>query len=428
MSVRSIVAVALGISVVLAVATGLAEPAGSRRVVVNLTGDVGYPNQFARGEEIDRRRHQLFEQVQPILNSADLNFANLECPFTTRAPSVPDMWPLSCPPRRLRYPVDAGLNVFSLANNHVMNAAVPGVVDTVAALGQMSRLDRPLWWTGAGATAEQARRVLVVTVPGTQTRIAWLAVASAHPEGGIGSLFDPSLPHRIGAAAKQADLVIVSVHYGTEHLHVPSGDVTRRYRRLVQAGADIVVGHHPHVMQGVERHGAGVILYSLGDLSFGSLSERHHKQGGRLYSLIARLTLEEGELRRIELIPTYHDNAEPWTLGSQTLDPVHATPQLLAGAFAQFVLDELERFTKAIPSAQPTRLIRIGDRAFVDLGVPIEDRAALLAQQRREYAAVKKLGAGPRRATAEEMKWPTARAELRAYPKPGSLRGLPAIH
>jgi hypothetical protein len=269
---------------------------------------------------------------------------------------------------------------------------------------------------------------LVVRAPGTDTRIAWFAVTNAHPEGGLGSLFDADLPRRIGAAERDNHLVIVNVHYGTEHLHVPSEDMTRRYRRLVTAGADVVVGQHPHVMQGVERYRAGVILYSLGDLSFGSLSERHHAQGGRLYSLIARLSIDRGELSRIELIPTYHDNSEPWTLGAQTLDPIHATPQLLAGAFAQRVLDELDRFTAAIPGAQPTRLIRIGDRVFVDLGEPVGDRATLLAQQQREYNAVTKVGAGPRPATAEEMARPKARAELRSYPKPGSLQNLPKIH
>lgn len=408
--------------------TAVARPASPRSVVINLAGDVGYPIQFGRGDVIDRRRQRLFEQVQPIVDSAHLNFANLECAFTHRPPSVPGMWPLSCPPERLSYAIDTGFNVFSLANNHMMDAAVPGVLDTIAGLRERIRPDRPLWWTGAGKTSKDARQVLVVQVPGTAVRIAWLAVASAHPEGGIGSLFDPSLPRRIRTAAKDNDLVIVSVHYGTEHLHVPSEDVRQRYRRLAEAGADVVVGHHPHVMQGIERHQGGVILYSLGDLSFGSMSERHVAQGGRLYSLIARLLVDEGRLSRMELIPLFHDNSESWTLGAQTLEPLHGTPRLLAGPYAQFVLDELDRFTAAIPGAEPTRLVRVGDRAYVDLGQPIEDHPVLLAQQRREYAAVTKLGAGPRPATAQERTTPMPRAELRSYPKPGSLRGLPKIH
>ena len=427
MNVTLLTAIALGAAVALSASATIAAPKSPSRVVINLTGDVGYPVQFGRGDQIDRRKRALFEQVQPILDSADLNFTNLECPFTKRLPTARDMWPLNCPPKRLSYVVDAGFNVFSIANNHIMNAGVPGVVDTIRGLQERARPDRPLWWTGAGATSEGARQVMVLRAPGTNAKIAWLAVASAHPQGGVGSLFDPSLPGRIRAAARENDVVIVSVHYGTEHMHVPSEDVTGRYRRLAEAGADVVVGHHPHVMQGVERSGTAVILYSLGDLSFGSMSERHLLQGGRLYSLIARLTVDGGELSQIELIPTYHDNSESWTLGSQTLEARHATPQLLAGAYAQYVLDELERFTAAIPDAQPTRLFRVGDRAFVDLGKPIVSPTSSLAQQRREYAAVTAVGAGPRQATPGEMTKTKSRAELRSYPKPGSLRNLPKI-
>lgn len=404
-----------------------AEP-NPRHVVVNLAGDVGYPDQFGRGDVIEQRQERLFEQVQAVLDSAQLNFANLECPFTRIKPFVPNMWPLSCTPSRLSYPIAAGLNVFSLANNHMTDAGVPGIRDTIAGLRARSRPERPLWWTGAGTSPEQAQAVTVVKAPGTEVEIAWLAVTGGRADGALGSLRDPGLLERIRAASEAHDLVIVSVHFGTEHVHVPTTEIAQRYRQLVAAGADVVVGHHPHVMQGVERHRSGVILYSLGDLSFGSMSLRHHAQGGRLYSLIARLTIDGRELSQLELIPTYHDNLDAWTLGAETLPPRHCTPQLLSGAFAQALLDELDRFTAAIPGAQPTRLVRIGDRSFVDLGRPIEDRSALLAQQAHEREAARKVGGSPRPATADEMQRANAPAELRSFPKPGSLRGLPPIH
>ena len=98
MRAKLLTAIALG--GVVAVSTATATPPGAERLVINLTGDVGYPRQFDRGEEIDRRQQGLFEQVQPIVDSAQLNFTNLECPFTRRLPSVPDMWPLSCPTKK----------------------------------------------------------------------------------------------------------------------------------------------------------------------------------------------------------------------------------------------------------------------------------------------------------------------------------------
>lgn len=376
-------------------------------LVLNVAGDVSYPNGWGGIQEIDRRQHNLFEQVQPILDGGDLNFANVECPLTEAEATADKQFPIACKEKRVHYMVDAGFNLFSLANNHSYDAGLQGITDSIAVMQRTTTDDRPLWWAGTGATKDEARKHIVFTVPGKNTRIAFFAVGNSGYGGKVGSLHDKTLLERITAARAEADVVLISIHHGPEYVHVPYKSTVNKFHSLIDAGADLVIAHHPHVVQGVERYGKGFIFYSLGNFSFGSKTRRHLVKGARLYSMIGRVTLHKGQLQRVELIPLYANNGYRWTLGERTLMPKHATPQLLSGDYAQAALDELTEFTKQVPGSSETTLWRIGDRAFVDVGTGAIDeaeRSRLIHQQMHEYAAVQALGATPRQATAGEKR------------------------
>lgn len=381
------------------------EPA--RTIVLNLAGDVGYPNGWKRVERVDRDRHRLFRLIQPIIAGADSSFVNLECPFTKHPPVVKKTYPMHCEPRRLGYVVRAGFNLFSLANNHSMDAGVDGVRDTLATLRRLRRKNRPLWWAGTGETRAAARRGVRVKLPGKNVTLTLFAVSyTASPQ--VGSMYDPTLLRRVARAAKDS-VVLVSVHNGWEYYHVPRPSAVRRYRRLVDAGATLVIGHHPHVVQSVERYKKGLILYSLGNFSFGSYTTSNYARRARMYSMIARVTLRDRDLVQAELIPLYVGNKDPWVYKGKTIPPRFATPQLLSGPFAQAALDELTQFTKRLPLPRnpATRLVRIGDRAFVDLGRPFSaaDKRALLERQAREWANVLRHNAAPRPARPNELRY-----------------------
>ncbi len=412
---------AIALSLLSAVA--LASPG---RVVIVVAGDIGYPEQFGDQKLIDTKKSGLFAQVQPILDSAQLRFANMECPITNRRPTLRSLSPINCPPPRLGYVVDAGFNLLSIANNHTLDAGASGLRDTLAELRKVNTPARPVWWAGAGMNKVEARRVTRFQLA-DKTTVAFFAVAATNPEGGVASIKDKRLNKRIAAAASNTDIVIVSVHDGNEYVHVPLAATTQRYRGMIDAGADMVLGTHPHVLQGMERHGAGVIFYSLGNFSFGARSRRYQKQGSRMYSMMGRITVDGGKVARVELIPLYVNNTEPWTLDGRTLVSRYVTPQLLTGKFAAHVLNEIVRFNAAIPAAGVHRTTRLGDRLFLNFGAAMSksEQAIALAQQKREYQAVIKAKAQPRAATAEELKRkPLAAAELRSVAKPGSLRDL----
>jgi poly-gamma-glutamate synthesis protein (capsule biosynthesis protein) len=98
--------------------------------------------------------------------------------------------------------------------------------------------------------------------------------------------------------------------------------------RAIDAGADVVIGHHPHVLQGIERYKNGVILYSLGNFAFGTASETAKR------SIIARVILETG-VKGVELMPLNVLNRE-----------VHFQPRVLSGKEGQDVIDHLTRISR----------------------------------------------------------------------------------
>jgi poly-gamma-glutamate capsule biosynthesis protein CapA/YwtB (metallophosphatase superfamily) len=360
-----------------ALAAAASRPAVSRAdedpattVEINAVGDIAYPNGWGGIDEVDAKQDGLFDLVKPILAEGDLNFANLECPLTQVVPRVKKTYPIACEPKRLEYVVRAGFNLFSLANNHALDAGEEGAADTRALFRRRAAArgpdERPLYWAGTADTAEAAQRPLLFDVPGKRVRVAFFAVAQGEPSAPVGSLNAPDLDARIAEARQRADLVIVSVHNGTEYVHVAGADVVKRYHALVDAGADLVLGHHPHVVQGVERYRKGVIFYSLGNFSFGSHTVRHHETGARMYSMIGRVRFAGGRVAAVSVVPVYANNTEPWTLGDEVLAPIHCVPQPLSGRFARAALDEIQDFTAAIPGAAPTRLVATGDVARVD--------------------------------------------------------------
>jgi poly-gamma-glutamate capsule biosynthesis protein CapA/YwtB (metallophosphatase superfamily) len=399
-------------------------------VVMSFAGDVAWPDGKNDFGEMRARGAALFDQVRGLLERSDLAFANIECPITARATVASKTYPFRCQPETLQWVIGGGLNMLSLANNHARDAGLPGLVDTLELLERTTTAERPLYWAGTGRTAEDARKPVIFTVPGKQLTVAFFAVANAGGAGGgpVDGLWDKTLPARIAAARQQADVVIVSSHGGPEYEHAPTADFARRYRELIDAGAALIVGHHPHVVQGVERHGDGFIFYSLGNFSFGSITSRHLATGARMYSLIARVKFKDKKLHRIELVPLYANNGSRWTLGDKTVEARLGVPQLLSGPFAQYALDELEAFSRAVPGAGPTALTRLGDRFYVDLGEGLctdeKTAAILLRRQASDWAAITALGVEPRAATEAEMQSKTrAGTPARAEPPARSPRG-----
>ena len=161
-----------------------------------------------------------------------------------------------------------------------------------------------------------------------------------------------------------AQLKIVSVHHGEEFRHVPSPGVVRDYRALIDAGAGLVLGHHSHVAQGIEKYGRGIIFYSLGNFAMGTVSARHIKYKGKLYSFIARVRFRMTGTRllpgAVEIFPLYADNVRPLIVKGKVLQRRRFVPEVLTGDFAGDVLDHIEAWSARVPGNR-TVFVREGD-------------------------------------------------------------------
>lgn len=268
-----------------------------------------------------------FAQMRPVFDGAHLRFGNLEGPLTERGTAEADKTYLFRSPAQpvSRALADAGFNVVSLANNHSLDYGAEGLEDTMDALQAAG-----IAYVGAGRDLAQARRSAILEVAGR--RVAFLAYSMTLPEtfyaqdDKAGTAFgnEGHVREDVTRAREQADIVLVSFHWGQE-----STTRLRKYQvelghAAIESGAAAVIGHHPHVVQGVERYRDGVILYSLGNFAFGSYSPSSQ------VGAAAELIFEGNTLRTVRLHPINVNNFE-----------IEFAPQLLEGEPAQRAAEAL---------------------------------------------------------------------------------------
>lgn len=273
-------------------------------IVINAVGDImlaGSAHSTLLKEGFDYP----FSRVAQDLQRGDLAIGNLEAPLAHRGNEFVD--------KKFRFKVSpdaapalkrAGFSIFSLANNHMLDYGDKALQETIDTLSRQG-----IAMVGAGMDLDAARRVSIIEVKGK--KVAFLAYSltlpaeffAARNRPGTAPAYPALFEADIRSARALADYVVVSFHWGKEGASKPSGTQVGFAHRAIDAGADVVIGHHPHVLQGVEQYRQGVIFYSLGNFAFGSMSKTSD------LGAIARITLERG-VKGVELIPVNVRNAE----------------------------------------------------------------------------------------------------------------------
>ncbi len=209
-----------------------------------------------------------FERVLPLLQNADLTIANSEGSFTERGGAQVKAYTFRVPPRFASGLAQAGIDAVSLGNNHTADYGPDGVQDTIAALDAAG-----VKHAGAGMNDTQARQPALLDARGL--RIAFLSYTDimentfAGPDSAGVALATPdAIAAGVRAAKSQADVVIVALHSGVEYTDAPQPDQQQLAHAAIDAGALIVLGHHPHTLQGWSRYNRGLIIYSLGNFVF----------------------------------------------------------------------------------------------------------------------------------------------------------------
>lgn len=209
-----------------------------------------------------------FLKIARRLQDHDLTFANLENVFTHGDRGLTSQAHLlKCRPEHFAGVANSSVTVVSLANNHILDYGGEGLEDTIAVLAA-----HKIRHTGAGRTLAQARKPAIVERKGIRFGFLAYAMKGVHSAGpdspGSAPIHFEQIAEDVGALKGAVDHVIVSLHAGFEFIDYPHPSHRDLCLRVADLGVSLIIGHHPHVIHGIERRNNCLIAYSLGNFVF----------------------------------------------------------------------------------------------------------------------------------------------------------------
>jgi poly-gamma-glutamate synthesis protein (capsule biosynthesis protein) len=267
-----------------------------------------------------------------LIATADVAFANLEYPVTFKGVRYKDKeYTFRGDPESLSAIRKAGFDLLSLANNHIMDYGEKGLRDTI----RQCRKNR-LVFTGAGADLASASSLAVIKRHGV--RYGLLAYSLTFPEEFWATPGKPGtahpdwaqVGHDIRDARPRVDILMVSFHWGEELKSEPKKYQIDFAHHAINAGADIVLGHHPHIPQPIEIFKGKPIFYSLGNYAFGAISDN------AMFSFAAVTRFKDNVPVQVILYPLNVNNQE---VGFQ--------PRLARGTPAKKIITHLREISKS---------------------------------------------------------------------------------
>jgi poly-gamma-glutamate synthesis protein (capsule biosynthesis protein) len=265
-------------------------------------GDICPGDHFCPGfgvRSLARRYGQAFafQHSSQLLRDADIVFGNCEGVLSDvgAQPDEIDTMEFRGEPSFARALRDCGFSVITVANNHVGEHGLEALLDTTRNLNSAGI--EVIGLRGKNGAALP----LIQTIRGV--KIGWLAytwIVSKHTAQDRQILAwtrGDDVPAEVAALRSEVDFLIVSAHWGREFIAVPPQKIIDQARSIVDAGADLVLGHHPHVLQGTEWRGQSLIVYSLGNFLFDMWQARLRK------TAIFRCTIGDGRILTSEFVP-----------------------------------------------------------------------------------------------------------------------------
>lgn len=220
-----------------------------------------------------------FVKLAPLLSSADIAFINLESPFAENGPRGEQGLVFRARPETVAGLVLAGINIVSTANNHARDCGEHGIAFTIDLL-RRNHIEP----VGTAESEEKAHQGVILIRHGV--RFGFLGYTYDQSNGNWHdvdnriAVADPAVMEQdVHNLLQRADVVIVSMHHGFEYWKRPSPQQVEFAHRAIDAGAVLVVGHHPHVTQPVEHYRNGVIFYSLGNFVFDQFQRVETQRG-----------------------------------------------------------------------------------------------------------------------------------------------------
>ena len=247
-----------------------------KKDVFHFVGDVYFSNNIKKAYDEGGIDNILDEDFRKILSTSDLNVANLECSITDDKENADDKtFTFALPSKYVNGLKELNVDLFTIANNHILDYGMQGLDNTIKTLDSLN-----IAHIGAGDTYYDAKRVYIKEIEGK--RYVFLAASAVLPSGkwmateGHGGVYNgydiESVAREVEIIKPYFDNVIVYMHWGNELENESNKNQKRCAHRLVDAGADLVIGTHAHTTQEIEYYNDVPIVYSLGNFIYGGQS------------------------------------------------------------------------------------------------------------------------------------------------------------
>ena len=287
-----------------------AENAAEKEVSVVFAGDILFDHNYAvmastlqRGNGIEG---SVSRDLLDVMRDADICMINNEFPYTDRGEPTPDkIFTFRAKPQYASWLLDMGVDIVSLANNHVYDYGEISLLDTLDTLNEIG-----MPYAGAGRNLEEAMRPVHFEVDGID--IAFICAtqierldnpntkgATENSAGVFRCLNVEKLLQAVRSAKQESDFVVVFIHWGTESTDELDWAQKDQAPKIAEAGADLIIGAHPHVLQPIGYAGEVPVVYSLGNFLFNSRM---------MDSCLVRAVFDENGVKSLQFIPAKQEN------------------------------------------------------------------------------------------------------------------------
>lgn len=234
------------------------EKRRKKTITISFAGDctIGYDENFSYENSLpymfnkeNNNYGYFFQKVKSVFENDDITMVNLETTLTTKAKKADKKFRFKGDPTYVNILKEGSIEMVNISNNHIYDYLKEGFFDTINTLK-----DAGILYSGEGYIEYFTAKDITIA------SIGYL---------GWSTNIKTPLAKRIKEAREKADIIVVSFHWGNERTYFPNQTQISLGRFAIDEGADVVVGHHPHVIQGIERYKDRYIVYSLGNFCFG---------------------------------------------------------------------------------------------------------------------------------------------------------------
>ena len=259
------------------------------------------------------------EEILAEMQNADIMMVNHEFQFSTRGEPMEDkQFTFQTDPKNVQILLDLGIDIVSLANNHSLDFGQDALQDTFVTLDEAGIL-----YAGAGDSKERAEELQVIEVNGK--KFGFLAATRVIPvagwdvrnkQPGLFTTYDDTrLVERIRESKEECDFLAVYVHWGIEREEYPEEYQNVIAKHCVEAGADVIIGAHPHVLQGIEFIDEKPVFYSLGNYIFNSNIPK---------TMLVKVVIKADDTVEYSLIPAFATNGRTQAMEGTEAEKLYA--------------------------------------------------------------------------------------------------------